>query len=86
VGTTPSGGLQAAIPPGRYRVEVKTTGPFADYGGSWFRCSSHLCGSSYTDNVIAIGNLMKGQLPSVMDIEPTEVAVHIAGLVLTPVQ
>lgn len=85
IGTTPSGGLSAAIQPGRYRAEVKTTGMYADYGGTWIRCSSHLCGLAHPETTIAIGNLFTGQLPSVVEIAPTDVAVSITGLVLTPV-
>lgn len=85
VGTVPSGGLSAAIPPGRYRADVKTTGPYADYGGTWIRCSSHTCSPTNVDNIIDIGNVMMGELPPVVDIMPTDVAVSITGLVLTPV-
>lgn len=85
VGTTPSGGLSAAIPPGRYRAEVKATGPFADIGGSWIRCNSYSCSSTNTDSMIDMGSVLKGQLPPVIEIAPTDVAVLISGLVLTPV-
>jgi hypothetical protein len=83
VGTEPSGGLQAAIPPGRYRVEWKPNE--YDFPGSVIRCSHYECGPTHTENLIALETVQKGQLPSVVDIAPTDVAVHLSDVTLTPV-
>lgn len=83
VGATPSGGLQAAIPPGRYTVEYKPSDP--NYPGAVFRCNSYLCGPTYVQNAIGSVMVMQGQLPLVVEIEPNDVAVYLSDVTLTPV-
>lgn len=81
VGDGPSGGLLHAIPPGRYTVTLSGIGPI----GSWIRCSDVLCGLEYPANTIAIGNAMGANYSSVMDVAPTDVAINLFGVILTPV-
>lgn len=80
VGDQPSGGLIRSIPPGRYAVTIND-----GQSGGWIRCSSVLCGVEYQDNIIAIGNAFGPNYSAVMEIEPTDVAVSIFGVTLTPV-
>jgi hypothetical protein len=80
VGTAPSGGLQAAIPQGRYRVELRPNN--AVPAGGWDRCNGYLCGPSYLDNVIGSGNVTQSQLPLILEIEPTDVAMYLIGVTL----
>lgn len=81
VGATPSGGLQHAIPPGRYTVTVTGDSNI----GTWIRCNSVLCGTSYPENIIKIANGIGADYSSVMDIEPTDVAIYMSGVTLTHV-
>jgi hypothetical protein len=80
VGTAPSGGLQAAIPQGRYRVELRANN--AVPAGGWDRRNSYLCGPSYLDNVIGSGNVTQSQLSLILEIEPTDVAMYLIGVTL----
>lgn len=81
VGIAPAGGLAVAIPPGRYRVEFN---PNADDSvGVAARCSDYQCGAQ-TENWIDFVPLSLGDLPSVIVIEPTDVAVYLRSVTLTP--
>lgn len=73
--------MKAAIPPGRYTVTLapdRTT-------GLWMRCSAVLCGTEYSENRIDSGTASGAGFTSVMQLEPTDVAVYISGVILTRV-
>lgn len=76
----PRGGLTAAIPPGRYSVSIND-----GQSGTWMRCSSELCGLAYMENVIAIENAMGPDYSAVMQVEPSDAAIKLIGITLTPV-
>lgn len=76
----PRGGLTATIPPGRYVVTIND-----GQSGSWMRCSSELCGLAYMENVTAIENAMGPDYSAVMEVEPSDAAIKLMGLTLTPV-
>jgi hypothetical protein len=64
VGTEPRGGLTAAIPPGRFRVEPKA----GEHSGAAWRCSDLLCGPGKTDDTTATTIASEGG--SLMEILP----------------
>lgn len=77
----PRGGLASSIPPGRYVVSIND-----GESGAWMRCSSELCGLAYMENVIAIENASGPDYAAVMEVEPSDVAIKLIGITLTPVQ
>ncbi|TDK96497.1 hypothetical protein EI067_15465 [Mycobacterium paragordonae] len=87
VGSVPKGGLEAAIPPGTYRVQAGNGDPDTTFGmGIWYRCKSVLCGPSYVQNIVATGGVQPGTTAApLMQIEPTDVAVYLFNVVLTRV-
>jgi hypothetical protein len=82
IGDQPSGGAPRAIPPGRYTVTLvdDTIG-----AGTWIRCKSVLCGLEYPDNQISIANGFGPGYSSVVELEPSDVAVWIQNVILTRV-
>lgn len=66
VGSSPSGGLLASIPPGRYRAVPVTAGGFV------MRCSALPCTPNYPQNVVATEWVVS---ETVLDLEPTDAAV-----------
>jgi hypothetical protein len=83
VGSYPTGGVQHSIPPGRYTLTVT---PGRAGAGSFMRCSSVLCGLAYTEHSLGIENALTPDYSSVVDIEPTDVAVWLQGVRLTLVR
>lgn len=81
VGAAPRGGLSRSIPPGRYAVTINDNS-----SGSWMRCRSELCGLEYTENVITIGNPVGPNYSAVLEVEPTDAAIWLFGITLTPVR
>jgi hypothetical protein len=79
VGEQPSGGAQQAIPPGRYTVTVKS----GQAAGSLMRCNNILCGLQYPDHTITIENALNADYSSVVEIEPTDVAIWMQSVTLT---
>jgi hypothetical protein len=74
VGDQPSGPVQHSIPPGRYTVTVTPRRQM----GTWIRCSSVVCGLG-SPNLLAIENAMSPDYSSVMEIQPTDKAIWVAG-------
>lgn len=81
VGDTPRGGLTSAIPPGRYAVTI-----IDGESGAWMRCRSELCGLAYMENILAIENARGPGYSAVMEVEPSDVAIALHGVTLTPVE
>ena len=80
VGTEPRGGLTAAIPPGRYRAEVR---PGIGMG-SVMRCNDLLCGPGNTSSLIAGTPVFEGG-STLVDILPSDAAVYLLSVTLTRV-
>lgn len=86
-GTWDVGDRPGLIPPGQYRVSL--TGHDA-VAGLWVRCRAKPCGPGYKDNLIDTGhytfaNFDQGE-DVVMVVEPTDKAVYLSGVSLTPVR
>lgn len=81
VGDQPSSGAQQSIPPGRYTMTVNP----GQTGGTLIRCNNILCGLAYPDHTITIENAQGADYSSVVEIEPTDVAIWIQLVTLTRV-
>jgi hypothetical protein len=69
--------------PHQHRVELDTFG--GNTTGIWIRCSDYLCDPSYPDTVIQRGYASGTSYASIMEIEPSDVAVYIDGIRLVQV-
>ncbi|WP_280317317.1 hypothetical protein [Nocardia wallacei] len=78
VGPKPSGGAKAAIPAGRYLVELASGGTY----GYWVRCSALPC-SLTSETVIEIGNADGIGFSTVVDVQPTDGGVYLYGVRFT---
>lgn len=80
VGTTPHGGLDEAIPPGRYRVTLDAGNPLSV--GMWARCSDVVC-TPAGESVVDSGGVQGGGV-HVIEVAGSDRAVFVSGLLLTP--
>lgn len=80
VGATPTGGARAAIPPGRYRVELDD----GNVTGLWVRCTGLPC-SPASSNHIDMGFADGAGFSTVADVAPTDGAVYLERVVFTAV-
>ncbi len=72
------------IPPGRYRVDQSPSmQPYQSPSGMWLRCSNFPCGGTFPGNIIATGAALR-DAPTFVDILPTDVAVSLLNVTLTP--
>jgi len=72
------------IPPGRYRVDQSPSmQPYQSPPGMWFRCSNFPCAPTSPGNIIATGGTPR-DVPSFVDILPSDVAVALHNVTLTP--
>jgi hypothetical protein len=84
VATNPRDGWTTAIiQPGRYRVDqAPSMFPYQSAPGFWYRCHNYPCSPSFPGNVIASGPAIR-DVPTFMDILPTDVAVALNNVTLT---
>ncbi len=82
VTTQPRDGWSTSfIPPGRYRVDQSPSmQPYQSPPGYWFRCRDFPC---IGGNIIATGDALRTE-PTFVDILPTDVAVSLHNVTLTP--
>ncbi|CAN3128444.1 hypothetical protein ACNUDN_11040 [Mycobacterium sp. smrl_JER01] len=72
------------IPPGRYRVDQSPSmQPYQSPPGRWFRCSNFPCAPTYPANILGTGAALR-DAPTFVDILPTDVAVALHNVTLTP--
>lgn len=72
------------IPPGRYRVDQSPSmQPYQSPPGRWFRCSEFPCAPTSPGNIIGSGAALR-DAPTFVDILPTDVAVALHNVTLTP--
>ena len=84
VATNPRDGWATAfIQPGRYRVDqAPSMFPYQSAPGFWYRCHNFPCSPSFPGNVIASGAAVR-DVPTFMDILPSDVAVSLNNVTLT---
>jgi hypothetical protein len=84
VATNPRDGWATAfIQPGRYRVDqAPSMFPYQSVPGFWYRCHNFPCSPSFPGNVIASGAAVR-DVPTFMDILPSDVAVALNNVTLT---
>jgi hypothetical protein len=79
------GWVTAYIPPGRYRVDqAPSMYPYQSAPGLWLRCNNYLCAHNYPGHIIASGEAIR-DVPTFMDVLPTDVAVSLNNVTLTSV-
>ncbi|WNG89616.1 hypothetical protein C6A87_010915 [Mycobacterium sp. ITM-2016-00317] len=72
------------IPPGHYRVDQSPSmQPYQSPPGRWFRCSNFPCTPTSPENIIGTGEALR-DAPTFVDIAPTDVAVALHNVTLTP--
>jgi hypothetical protein len=72
------------IPPGHYRVDQSPSmQPYQSAPGQWFRCREFPCAGTSPGNIIATGAALRHE-PTFLDILPTDVAVSLLNVTLTP--
>lgn len=72
------------IPPGRYRVDQSPSmQPYQSPPGIWFRCNNFPCAPTFPGNIIATGPAQRNA-PTFVDILPSDVAVALHNVTLTP--
>lgn len=72
------------IPPGRYRVDQSPSmQPYQSPPGRWFRCSDFPCAPTSPGNIIGTGAALR-DAPTFVDILPSDVAVALHNVTLTP--
>ncbi|MGE2734061.1 hypothetical protein [Mycolicibacterium vaccae] len=72
------------IPPGRYRVDQSPSmQPYQSPPGGWLRCREFPCAPTSPQNIIATGAALR-DAPTFVDILPTDVAVALHNVTLTP--
>lgn len=86
VTTNPREGWATAyIEPGRYRVDqAPSMAPYQSAPGHWFRCHNFPCSPSFPGNVIASGAAIR-DVPTFMDVLPSDVGVWLGNVTLTKV-
>jgi hypothetical protein len=73
------------IPPGRYRVDqAPSMPPYQSAPGFWLRCNAFPCAVEVGGNVIARGDAIR-DVPTFVDIAPTDVGVRLYNVTLTRV-
>jgi hypothetical protein len=84
VATNPRDGwVTAYIQPGRYRVDqAPSMVPYQSAPGFWFRCHNVPCGPGFPGSVIASGAAVR-DVPTFMDVLPSDVAVWLGNVTLT---
>ena len=84
VATKPRDGWATAfIQPGRYRVDqAPSMFPYQSAPGFWYRCHNVPCSPGFPGNVIASGAAVR-DVPTFMDILPSDVAVSLNNVTLT---
>jgi hypothetical protein len=84
VATNPRDGwATAVIQPGRYRVDqAPSMFPYQSAPGFWYRCHNFPCSPSFPGNVIASGPAIR-DVPTFMDVLPSDVAVALNNVTLT---
>jgi hypothetical protein len=81
--TQGEGWVTAYIPPGRYRVDqAPSMYPYQSAPGFWLRCNNYLCAPNYPANIIARGDAIR-DVPTFMDVAPSDVAVSLNNVTLT---
>ena len=79
------GWVTAFVPPGRYRVDqAPSMFPYQSAPGFWLRCNNYLCAPNYPGHIIASGQAIR-DVPTFMDVLPSDVAVQLANVTLTTV-
>lgn len=77
------GWVTAYIPPGRYRVDqAPSMYPYLSAPGFWLRCNNFLCAPNYPGHIIARGDAIR-DVPTFMDVLPSDVAVSLHNVTLT---
>ncbi len=86
VTTQPRAGWSTTfIPPGRYRVEQSPSmQPYQSPPGFWLRCRDFPCAGTSPGNIIGNGDALR-DAPTFVDILPTDVAIALHNVTLTPV-
>jgi hypothetical protein len=84
VATNPRDGwVTAYIQPGRYRVDqAPSMFPYQSAPGFWVRCHNFPCGPGFPGNIIAGGAAIR-DVPTFMDVLPSDVAVWLGNVTLT---
>lgn len=84
VTTNPRDGwVTAYIEPGRYRVDQSPSMyPYQSAPGVWFRCHTVPCGPGFPGSVISSGPAIR-DVPTFMDVLPSDVAVWLGNVTLT---
>lgn len=73
------------IAPGRYRVDQSPSmQPYQSPPGFWLRCREFPCAGTSPGNIIATGAALRNA-PTFVDILPSDVAVALHNVTLTPV-
>ena len=81
--TQGGGWVTAYIPPGRYRVDqAPSMYPYQSAAGFWLRCNNYLCAPNYPGHIIASGEAIR-DVPTFMDVLPSDVAVSLNNVTLT---
>ncbi|ABM13186.1 MULTISPECIES: hypothetical protein [Mycolicibacterium] len=85
VTTQPRDGWATAyIPPGHYRVDQSPSmQPYQSPPGRWFRCSDFPCAPTSPGNILGTGAALR-DVPTFVDILPSDVAVALHNVTLTP--
>jgi hypothetical protein len=81
VGQEPTGGLLAAMLPGRYRLQVAP----GYENGLWARCNDELCGPGNVDDVIKSGYALGPSSTQLIEVLPTDASVWLFQVTLTSV-
>ena len=72
------------IPPGRYRVDQSPSmQPYQSPPGFWLRCQDFPCAPTSPGNIIGNGDALR-DAPTFVDILPTDVAIALHNVTLTP--
>ncbi|PEG43651.1 hypothetical protein CRI77_05075 [Mycolicibacterium duvalii] len=72
------------IAPGRYRVDQSPSmQPYQSPPGFWLRCREFPCAGTSPGNIIATGAAVRNA-PTFVDILPSDVAVALHNVTLTP--
>ena len=79
-----NGWATAYIPPGHYRVDQSPSmQPYQSPPGRWFRCSDFPCAPTSPGNILGTGAALR-DVPTFVDILPSDVAVALHNVTLTP--
>ncbi|WP_371287054.1 hypothetical protein [Mycobacterium sp. PS03-16] len=79
------GWATAFIIPGRYRVDqAPSMPPYQSAPGFWLRCSAFPCAIEVGGNIIAKGDAIR-DVPTFVDVSPTDAGVRLYNVTLTRV-